>query len=366
MMKSHVGMIALLAGTLVATAGCNKSDSGTSSTSTTSGNAAANPNSGDKPAPEMTGGNSTVDLVNKTDTELKGKTIAYLPVAMGVTLMEAWWHEIQAGAAFSGMKSEVKDPNWSTQAETQALAALIGEKPNVLVVHNPNVQLLAKQLEQAEKAGIYVIQVNMVSNYKTDAYIGADWIKLGEQMATDLVKQCGTGSGKSGKIQIIQGELTSATSLDQMKGAKPIFDKDPAIKIVSDQAANWDATKAHDITATVLQQNPDLCGIYGFWDVMTLGASEAVKQAGMTGKVNISTSGDGARAACDGVKSGAFTTYYSYDAKQQGRDIIDTAKLLLEQGKTPGSGHTALYSPIEVFTKDTVKDSQCFDVTIKK
>ncbi len=86
----------------------------------------------------------------------------------------------------------------------------------------------------------------------------------------------------------------------------------------------------------------------------------------MQGKVSISVSGDGARAACDGVKSGAFTTYYSYDAKQQGRDIIDTAKLLLEQGRTPGTGHTALYTPIEVFTKDTVKDSQCFDVTIKK
>ncbi len=59
-----------------------------------------------------------------------------------------------------------------------------------------------------------------------------------------------------------------------MKGAKPIFDKDPAIKIVSDQAANWDATKAHDITATVLQQNPDLCGIYGFWDVMSAGRGD--------------------------------------------------------------------------------------------
>ncbi len=366
MMKSHVAMIALLAGTLAATAGCSKSDSGT--TSTTSGSANANPNvaSGDKPAEAMTGGNSTVDLVNKTDSALKDKTIAYLPVAMGVTLMEAWWNEIQSGAAASGMKTEVKDPNWSTQAETQALAALIGEKPNVLVVHNPNVQLLAKQLEQAEKAGIYVIQVNMVSNYKTDAYVGADWIKLGAQMAGDMVKACGTGSGKSGKVQILQGELTSATSLDQMKGAKPVFDKDPAIKIVSDQAANWDATKAHDITSTVLQQNPDLCGIYGFWDNMTMGSSTAVKEAGLQGKVTVIASGDGARAACDGIKSGAFTGYYSYNAKEQGRDIISTAKLLLEQGKTPGSGHTALYSPIEVFTKDTVKDSQCFDVTIKK
>ena len=186
------------------------------------------------------------------------------------------------------------------------------------MVHNPNVQLLAKQLEQAEKQGSYVIQVNMVSNYKTDAYIGVDWGKLGAMIATDIVKKCGKGSGKSGKVQIIQGELTSAASLDQLAGAKPIYAADPTIKIVSDQAANWDATKAHDITATVLQQNPDLCGIHGFWDVMSLGAAEAVKQAGLSGKVVLDVSGDGARAACDGVESGQFTNYFSYDAQQQG------------------------------------------------
>ena len=364
MIKSNFVGLAVLAGTIAATAGCNKPDAPTT-TSTTSAPAMSGSVPADRPG-SLTGGSSTTELASKTDTSLKGKTIAYLPVSMGVTLMEEWWHEIQEGAASSGMKASVKDPNWSTQAETQALAALIGEKPDVMVVHNPNVQLLAKQLEQAEKAGSYVIQVNMVSNYKTDAYIGVDWGKLGAMIATDLVKKCGTGSGKSGKIQIIQGELTSAASLDQLAGAKPVFAADPAIKIVSDQAANWDATKAHDITATVLQQNPDLCGIHGFWDVMSLGAAEAIKQAGMAGKVTLDVSGDGARAACDGIESGQFSKYFSYDAQQQGRDIISTAKLLLESGRPPGSDHYALYSPVTVLEKETIKPSQCFDVTIKK
>jgi ribose transport system substrate-binding protein len=368
MIKSNFVGIAVLAGSLAATAGCNNNPPKTDTGTTTSGTTGATPAAaGDKSGGgSLTGASSTTELANRVDTSLKGKTIAYLPVSMGVTLMEEWWHEIQVGAASSGMKAEVKDPNWSTTAETQALAALIGEKPDVMVVHNPNVQLLAKQLEQAEKQGSYVIQVNMVSNYKTDAYVGVDWGKLGAMIATDIVKKCGKGSGKSGKVQIIQGELTSAASLDQLAGAKPIYDADPSIKIVSDQAANWDATKAHDITATVLQQNPDLCAIHGFWDVMSLGAAQAIKQAGLSGKIVLDVSGDGARAACDGVASGDFTNYFSYDAQQQGRDIISTAKLLLESGKPPGTEHYALYSPVTVLTKDTIKPSQCFDVDIKK
>ena len=61
--------------------------------------------------------------------------------------------------------------------------------------------------------------------------------------------------------------------------------KHPEIKVVSNQAADWDASKAKAITQTVLKQNPDLCGIVGFWDGMDIGTAAAIKEAGLTGKV---------------------------------------------------------------------------------
>ena len=45
-------------------------------------------------------------------------------------------------------------------------------------------------------------------------------------LADDVVKQCGTGSGKSGKVQIVQGELTAAASVDQIGGIMDVFNKD--------------------------------------------------------------------------------------------------------------------------------------------
>lgn len=307
----------------------------------------------------------TTDFPAATD-KTKGKSIAYLPVAMGITLTEIWWSQIQKGAESAGMKALIRDPNWSSSAETQALTSLIAEKPTVIVVHNPNVQLLAKQLEKAQKEGIYVVQVNMVSKYKTDAYVGADWDALGKQTAEAMVKDCGTGSGKSGKVAIIQGELTSETSLGQMRAALPILKADKGIKVVSSQAANWDATQAHNVASTVLQQNPDLCGIYGFWDTMTLGASQAVKEAGLAGKVNVYTSGDGSKLACDSIANGAFTQYYNYDAEAQGRAIIQKAAELINSGKKPGSTHEMLFSPISVITKANVASVKCPNFVMKK
>ena len=87
--------------------------------------------------------------------------------------------------------------------------------------------------------------------------------------------------------------MSAAASAYTLKGVENILAKNPDIKVVSSQAADWDAAKAKAITQTVLKQNPDLCGIVGFWDGMDIGTAAAVKEAGLTGKVFIATSGGG-------------------------------------------------------------------------
>ena len=61
-------------------------------------------------------------------------------------------------------------------------------------------------------------------------------------------------------------------------GIDNALSKHPEVKIVADQAADWDATKARNITATILQANPDICGIMGMWDVMDTGTAAAVQE----------------------------------------------------------------------------------------
>ena len=202
---------------------------------------------------------------------VEGKTIAFLPIALGVPLQDEWERVVRTEAAWRGMKYVVRDPNNNPSAMQQALTALVNDKPDVLIVQNPSVTLLMKELKRAEAQGTHVIQVNMSSNYKSDAFVGADWYEVGHLLAEDVVKQCGAGSGKSGKVSIVQGELTAAASVDQIGGIMDTFKKDPSIKVVSNQAANWDANAALNITSTVIQQNPDLCASIGFWGIMESG-----------------------------------------------------------------------------------------------
>src|SRR5215469_1184004 len=208
----------------------------------------------------------------------KGKKVAFVPIAMGFDLAQAWSSQLAKQAEELGYSYVVRDPNWSTEAGAQALTQLIAEKPDLIVVHSPDIQSYARLLKQAEAAGIYTLQVNMKSAYVSEGYVGSDYNGLGELAANLIVKQCGAGSGKSGNVSIVQGVLTGGASVYQIEGVERVFKQHPEIKVVSNQAADWDASKAKAITQTVLQQNPDLCGIIGFWDGMDTGIGAAVRE----------------------------------------------------------------------------------------
>jgi ribose transport system substrate-binding protein len=307
------------------------------------------------------GGTKTArELRADYDKSLKDKTIAYLPIALGVPLSDEWGRVVQEEAEWRGMKYIVRDPNNNPSAMQQALTALVDQKPDVLIVQNPSVTLLMKDLKRAESQGTHVIQINMSSNYKSDAFVGADWFAVGRMIAEDVVKQCGTGSGKSGKVQIVQGELAAAASVDQIAGIMEVFNKDKAIKVVSNQAAAWDANNALNITATVIQQNPDLCASVGFWGIMESGAAEAIRNAGKIDQVKVYASGEGSQLDCDQVSQGNFYKFLSYTATQQGHELMNTAVMLLQSKEKPGTTHRQLYTRPIWLDKSNASGSNCF------
>ena len=286
---------------------------------------------------------------------LAGKTVAYVPVAMNFDLAEGWWAGLKKELEPYGVKFELRDPNWNTSAGAQAVTSLISAKPAVMIIHNPDVQTYAKLLQRAESEGIYVIQINMGSAYRSSAFVGANYTEIGEKDTEAVVKAC---EGKSNKIAIVQGALSAAASAYTLKGVENVLAKHPEIKVVSSQAADWDAAKAKAITQTVLKQHPDLCGIVGFWDGMDIGTAAAVKEAGLTGKVFVATSGGGERkGACELVKNGSFDLNLSFDVPTQAADLAAMIKWLISSGVKPGSVKGSAYTTLIPITKDNA-DSQ--------
>lgn len=293
---------------------------------------------------------------------LEGKTVAFVPVAMNFDLAQGWLAGVKKDLEPYGVKVVVRDPNWSTTAGAQAVTTLLSEKPALMIIHNPDVQTYAKLLQKAENDGIYVLQINMGSAYRTTAFVGANWIEIGERDTEAVVKAC---NGKSNKIAIVQGALSAAASAYTLKGVENVLAKHPEVKVVSSQAADWDAAKAKGITQTVLKQNPDLCGIVGFWDGMDIGTAAAVREAGLTGKVFVATSGGGEqKGACDQVKNGSFDLDLSYDVPTQASDMAGMIKWLLSSGMKPGQFKGSTYTTLIPITHDNAdKDGTCWSLS---
>lgn len=294
---------------------------------------------------------------------LKDKRVAFVPLGMGLDLTEAWAAGMKRQANDLGYKFDIRDPNWSTDAGAQAVTQLITEKPDVLVLHNPDIQVYSRLIQRAQSAGIYVLQINLKSSTLSEGFVGPDWVALGEKVAQIAVDKCSPRNGGSGKISVSQLTITAASNIYQMKGVQNVLGEHPEIKVVSTQGGDTQADKARAATATVLQQNPDLCAIIGFWDGQDVGNAAAVKEAGLQGKVAVITSGGGEKTQCAKVDDGEYYAYVSYDAALQSRDLNVMIKYLLQAKPQPGTAKANLFNRLEVITKDGPKPDACYSIS---
>lgn len=284
----------------------------------------------------------------QADSNIAGKKVIFVPISMGISLTEGWARRMREHAAIYGYSFDVRDAAFNTGVMSELLAKAISDKPDVLVVHNPTVQLLARQIRQAESEGIKVLQINLQSNQPSSAFVGANWERIGREIAEDIVKECGAGSGKSGKVAIIPGQLTAADSVIMNDAAFKVFEQHKEIEVVSNQASDWEPEKARQITATVLQQHPDLCAIFGHWDVHTMGAGNAVKDAGKADDVLVYSTGGGDDVACKAVEDGVQDRIWSYDADGQGRDAGTVIDLLLQGAAAADGSMLIVESPMKI------------------
>jgi len=308
-------------------------------------------------------------MVFKAAAALKGKRIAYVPMSMGVDLTQAWLSGLNKDAQTYGYEILVRDPNWNVDAGAQALTQLIQEKPDVIVLHPPEIQVYSRLIQRAERAGIPVVIINLKTSNNTDAFVGADWYAIGELQTRAMQKLCGKQQGATGKIAIMQGVPTNPSG---KYGVDAVNDMVAAsggdLEIVSNQSADWEAGKAKAIATTVLQANPDLCGYIGMWEAMDIGIAAAIREAGKQDQVKLVTQGGGNQnSGCDNIVNGRFSAYVSYEAQAQARDLMMVVRALLQNPPAkPGSNPIALYTPLKVLDKENLRPGSCWNLELLK
>jgi len=296
------------------------------------------------------------------EAAMKGKRVVLIPMAMGFDLAQGWAAYLKREVEGWGGVFETRDPNWSTEAAAQALTELVSSdpKPNVLIVHSPDLNSFSKILKRAQSEGIYVVLIDNPMNFPADAFIGSDWDRLGQLEAEAAVKGCGEGSSK--KIGLVQGDAANASSIYQYNGIMKVLKKYPDFKVVAEPFSNWDPTTSRTVTATMLQQNPDICAIIDFWDGDATGAAAAIRDAKLDGKVFLVTTGGGEMLDCNYINDGTFGAVVMTELAGQSRDMNAIVKFLLQSGQPAGTSKTYIYTLERAWTKADLRPETCWDL----
>lgn len=298
---------------------------------------------------------------------LSGKRILMVPMAMGFDLAQGWATYLKREVGNFGGIFETRDPNWNVEAGAQAITEAIASdpKPDVLIIMAPDLNSYSKLMKRAQKAGIYIILIDNPANFKADAYVGGDWAEGGRLEALEAMKACGENSSK--EIGLVQGDQTNATSLYQYAGIMEVLNKHPEYKVVAKPDSNWDATTSRNVTATMLQQHPNICAIIDFWDADAAGAAAAIRDAGKKGKVAlIANSGGEQKGACDMIKSGDFHAVVMNNVVHESAVMVAMIKFLLQSGQPAGTSSAYIYSTLKTVTKENLKCDSCWDLKALK
>lgn len=184
-----------------------------------------------------------------------------------------------------------------------------------------NVDAVAQVVKYANDHNVPIINVvGSMTDWQNNvaAYVGGDNVTAGNLEMSKVVELLG---GK-GNIAIINGPMGSDPQIQRHKGYDEVLAKNPDIKVVCEDAADWQTDKALTIVENWLQSGKDINAIVVQNDGMAVGAGKAVKDSGLPGIIitGIDATSDGINA----IKSGMMTGTVSQDPAGQATMGIDT------------------------------------------
>ena len=232
-------------------------------------------------------------------------------------------------------------PTWGVEAETPLLNAMIarGDLNYIITAPVDQNQMIAP-MQAAVDAGVKIITVDTFlgdGDYVNGpvkfplSYIGSDNVEGGRIVARGLAKAIG---GK-GTVYINSVNPGISSTDGRAQGFKEVMAKDyPNIKVIGPDFNGDDQNKATQQTAAVIEQNPDLVGVFGTNVFSAQGAGTAVVNAGLAGKIQV-VAYDATKAAVEMLNQGTVSMVLA-------QKPFDMGYLAVEFAQADAAGVTSL------------------------
>lgn len=269
---------------------------------------------------------------------------------------------VEAAAADLGIEVVTQiPPTWGVEAQTPILDALIarGDLDYIIIAPTDKDQMIAP-LQAAVDAGIQVITVDTFlgdGDYDEGpvqfpiAYIGSDNVEGGRISARGLAEAIG---GK-GTVYINSTNPNVSSVEGREQGFAEVMAAEfPDITVVGPDYNLDDLNKAQQQTSAILEQNPDIAGVFGTNVFSAQGAGTAVVNAGLGGAVQV-VAYDATKDAIELMNQGVVSLVLA-------QKPFDMGYMAVQFAVADSQGVTSLPTRVEtgfaIITKDNVADPE--------
>jgi ribose transport system substrate-binding protein len=269
--------------------------------------------------------------------------LAVVPKAVGFS----FWEDAHKGATCAASKQKDVKVQWDgVSAETNVsgqvdlLQNFLSSGVDGLVYAATDAKTLANVTDQAlsKKTPVVNIDSGTDPQPKQVPVYATNNVDAASKVPDIIAKKLGK---KGGKVAFIPFQAGTVTNDQRTQGFKQGMKKHPELKLVATQSSQSDVNTGLRVTQDILTANPDLDAIFAANEPGVIGASQAVKQAGKTGKIAI-VGWDAAPDEVKGVQSGAITALVVQNPFRMGYDAVNAIVSRIREGKQPSSEDTGV------------------------
>ena len=208
-------------------------------------------------------------------------------------------------------------------------------------------------VRKAMRENIPIATIGTPAAVDTFLRTGVDYTETGRVVAKAVAEKIG---GK-GEVIVVEGPPGAQNAQERLAGIQEALKEFPDVKIVASQTANFKRVEGMQVVENLLQRFKGVSAIIACNDEMAIGAIQAVKAAGLSGKVIVGGF-DGNQDGAVAIKDGDL--YISYNTDPFGSSYAAAAYIVrfLNDGTMPAQYFTPFPSSKDkpLITKENVDD----------
>jgi len=220
-----------------------------------------------------------------------------------------------------GVRLIVNDAQRSAEKQVQQVESFVAQKVDAVILNPCEVEASSPAVDRAAAAGVPVVNVNSETRTAPTAFVGS----RDEDSARIAMEYIAQRLGGKGNVVMMQGFIGQAAQIKREQGAREVLAKNPGMRLLANQTAEWDRAKGMSLMENWIQSYGDgINAVFAQNDEMAMGALLAIEQSGRKGKIVV-VGVDAITDALQAVKDGRLDATVFQDAKGQGAAAVATA-----------------------------------------